>query len=660
MKSLLLVGLTMATVSAFATDITIPANTEVTVENSTAITYDGQTADAYSLATLGDGVTLKIKAIDSAKGLPQHFVVNGAVTFDFSECAATPWFSGSVVSNAATAAVNVILPTTQATPAIRLGTWRNITTGTQFGNQQKYYLTTGNCGIFWQYSTGIFRFATGVRPTLQISTAAGFWKNPEEWLLADGETTVFDTVAYSGTPCVHMLGPDFFGSAVRTVSITNHHVGSMHRKSVGTNVTVKVGKNCQFFFQTNEYAINNGNPFGSYTSTYDVHYANVDLNGGTIYDRSWNDRLEGKFTGTGYFNNTGWGAANAITTNSVFDAEIEYTGSQFGCYLAICTPVLGKPIKKASLATCNGAASPCNKISSPFTFNANASGGDRYCSSALYFRPPTVEDEPSLLPIVAWVGNAVTPTNGPSLKVFAKQTVTIGSFSASGANHGVHVYGPDKSEKGLGTVIVGTWASNLAKMYLATNVSFTVTNFNSAATILVDTYRSANHATFTFLNSDSNGKKAVFKAVSPKQLPCGIAGFEGKIEVGPQMVYCKGENGNALFEKSETAWTFPIDTAAATPEEANPNGCGGSGALDLKYASGTLAVDLTGDAMLKPGHYPLLTCTSGGEALSEANWPLTITRNGTPTTAQAEGIVVRRGAQGVELFVPRGLRIFIR
>ena len=280
-------------------------------------------------------------------------------------------------------------------------------------------------------------------------------------------------------------------------------------------------------------------------------------------------------------------------------------------------------------------------------------------SNGLYYRPPTVEVEPSHLPIGTWIGNTCTPTNGPSLKVFAKQLVTIGTLMGKSSSSGVHVHGPTDSSKGLGSVVVGT-LTTLGTVYLATNVNFTVTNLNAATTFLVDSYKGENRATFTFLNSDANGQKAIFKAVSPKQLPCVIEGFQGKIEVGPQMVGAEGEHNNDVFEKAETNWVFPIDTTAATPTEANPFGCGGSGVLDLKYAEGTLSVDLIGTKRLKPGRYPLLTCTSGGEALSASNWPLTITRNGVATTPEAQGIIVERSSTGVCLVVPKGTWIFLR
>lgn len=148
-----------------------------------------------------------------------------------------------------------------------------------------------------------------MRPQLTITKAAGFWKNPEDWVNADGTTKTFGTVVYSGKPSVHMLGPEFFGSDKCTIELEDHHLGSMHRRSVGTNVTIRVKAGVSFLFQTCEYQMDaNGNPFGVLNSGYDTHYANVDLEGGTIFDRSWNDRLEGTFTGSGVFQNTGWGA----------------------------------------------------------------------------------------------------------------------------------------------------------------------------------------------------------------------------------------------------------------------------------------------------------------------------------------------------------------
>ena len=164
--------------AVFAADLTIPANAEIEVTDSAAITYGGVTADRFSLVQLGDGAKITVKAIDATYGLPQHFVVNGNVTFDFSACSSTPWFAGSVVTNAANAVVNVKLPGNE----LRLGTWRNYSCGVQFGNQTKYSLASGSYGVFWQFSTGAFKFETDVRPQLTITKAAGFWTNPEDWV----------------------------------------------------------------------------------------------------------------------------------------------------------------------------------------------------------------------------------------------------------------------------------------------------------------------------------------------------------------------------------------------------------------------------------------------------------------------------------------------
>ena len=130
----LLSGIVFACLGIQAADLTIPANETVEVTDSTALVYNGVTADRYSLVRLGDGVTINVKAMDATYGLPQHFVANGSVTFDFSQCPSTPWFSGTVVTNGANAAVNVKLPGTE----LRLGTWRSYSPGTQFGNQQNY------------------------------------------------------------------------------------------------------------------------------------------------------------------------------------------------------------------------------------------------------------------------------------------------------------------------------------------------------------------------------------------------------------------------------------------------------------------------------------------------------------------------------------------
>ena len=96
----------------------------------------------------------------------------------------------------------------------------------------------------------------------------------------------------------------------------------------------------------------------------------------------------------------------------------------------------------------------------------------------------------------------------------------------------------------------------------------------------------------------------------------------------PRQIKCAASKTSAVtVSVTESEWTFPIDFGAESADEVNPNRCEGMGMLSVPE-TGTITVT---NAMALAGsagptrwtEYPLMTCTSGGEAFE--NWTVNFT-----------------------------------
>lgn len=96
----------------------------------------------------------------------------------------------------------------------------------------------------------------------------------------------------------------------------------------------------------------------------------------------------------------------------------------------------------------------------------------------------------------------------------------------------------------------------------------------------------------------------------------------------PRQIKCAASKTSAVtVTVTESEWTFPVDFGAESADDVNPNRCEGMGVLSVP-ATGTITVT---NAMASAGsvgptrwtEYPLMTCTSGGEAFE--NWTVNFT-----------------------------------
>ena len=125
--------------------------------------------------------------------------------------------------------------------------------------------------------------------------------------------------------------------------------------------------------------------------------------------------------------------------------------------------------------------------------------------------------------------------------------------------------------------------------------------------------------------------------MAPNVLPRHVRGFTGTLRVGP--------------DTTNPVWDFPFDAALDDPDIA---GCEGSGTLVVP-ASGTLRLSFASADPLPVGKWPLLTATSGGDALTEAAWPVVYAEGPRPLNFE-----IVRDSTGVWLHAFNGTTVIVR
>lgn len=216
-------------------------------------------------------------------------------------------------------------------------------------------------------------------------------------------------------------------------------------------------------------------------------------------------------------------------------------------------------------------------------------------------------------------------------------TIKIGNVNPAGKSSGTTT-GVYHLSKNMSYEIGGIGTDLSAKGSRVRNITFTY----AASTPGVNT-NSLSIGQMPTGSDDAVWQMAKITAPTPALLP-------RRVTLPDNAALASGVN----VEITGNAWSFDFDFSKADP-------CGAASAIEQEYAlsvpeTGTIAVTVpVGRDAPTPvnGVYPLLTCTSHGEALTAESWPATINGEVCESKKYDNGVslAVVRGATGVSLAV---------
>ena len=209
---------------------------------------------------------------------------------------------------------------------------------------------------------------------------------------------------------------------------------------------------------------------------------------------------------------------------------------------------------------------------------------------------------------------------GAIVQVYSNNTICVGKMTGSGAFFwgdrakftGNLDWANSTGNFGPGNVIVGSIESALT-LYVATNISFTVTNMTQAVAFKYDAEsNSVNHAKLDVKGTMVAG--ASVTATDLYMLPSRIGGFtNGTIRL----------TGAASLNEGRT-YNIELDFDQGIDGLYNLNGCDGSGTLAAAPAAGTLNVTFKGENRPQKGRYAIFGCSAGGSLLD--GWTVNLAR----------------------------------
>ena len=405
-------------------------------------------------------------------------------------------------------------------------------------------------------------------------------------------------------------GADVFGTKEGEIVIENHRLLA-GGTSINSNQTVRIKNKCYLKAYTFTRSGASSYTVGNAT----IHNDIVMESGSHLWARGGTPVYSGKISGTGSIHTQGYG--QSIILSGELDGTFTIYFGQKGGQAYLRNTVIRKPITLKHSVT-------------------DGIGDASYGAPAFHLQLAGYDSQPTYVPVKELYPTKVVNNKGCSLYTYAQQTIDVQKLrcdSNLSSNGGIVLF---DSPTGQGQLNIGNLASSL-RLCLYTNLNVTVTNVASAAAPLFDYWctNALNRTTLAFTQSCTAG--TVVQGVAPDVLPRHVQGLAGTLRVGAGT--------------TDPVWNFPFDPALDDPDLA---GCEGSGALEVP-ASGTLRLSFASSDALPKGKWPLLTGTSGGEALSEAAWPVVYAEGPRPLNFE-----IVRDSTGVWLHAFNGTTVIVR
>ena len=578
-----------------APTVEIAAGETLVVTDFTTMDVGGTTIITNSLIKLNEGCTIKIPATpaNAEKFFNYQIQLLGDATLDLSDYddSTVPFRLYSGVYTAAAQAGKKLSVILPASKKFHLGGSDSIEV---YQTGRFYSCMISKDALSLPDDTDLlFRGCTVLCsfPTNVLSVSY----EPEQ------SSSVYTSIIASGT--------DVFGTKEGEIVIENHRLLA-GGKSINSNQTVRVKNTCYLKAYTFTRSGASSYTVGSATFPNDV----VLESGSHLWARGGTAVYSGRISGTGSIHTQGYG--QTITLTGELDGTFTFYFGQRGGKAYLQNTAIRKPIT--------------------LKYTSDNIGQSSYGDALYDLKLSGYDSQPTYVPILELIPTKVINTKGCHMYTYAKQTIDVTKVSCSynlSSNGGLILH---DSPAGQGQLNIGNLANSI-RLCLYTNLNVTVTNVASGVSPLFDYWctNALNRTTLAFTKSCTAG--TVVRSVAPDVLPRHVQGLTGTLRVGEGT--------------TNPVWNFPFDPALDDPDLA---GCEGSGTLDVP-ASGTLRLSFTSSDALPIGKWPLLTGTSGGEALSEAAWPVVYAEGPRPLNFE-----IVRDSTGVWLHAFNGTTVIVR
>ena len=578
-----------------APTVEIAAGETLTVTDFTTMDVGGTTIITNSLIKLNEGCTIKIPATpaNADSFFSYQIQLLGDATLDLSDYddSTVPFRLYSGVYTAAAQAGKTLSVILPASKKFHLGGSNNFEVY-QLG--RFYSCMISKDALTLPDDTDLmFKGCTVLCsfPTNVLSVSY----EPEQ------SSSVYTSIIASGT--------DVYGTKEGEIVVENHRLLA-GGTTINSNQTVRIKNKCYLKAYTFTRSGDSSYSIGSATFPNDV----VMESGSHLWARGGSPVYSGKISGTGSIHTQGYG--QGITLKGELDGTFTFYFGQRGGKAYLQNTAIRKPIT--------------------LKYTTDAIGEASYGDPVYYFQLAGYDSQPTYVPVAELIPTKVINTRGCHVYTYAKQTIDVTKVSCSynlSSDGGIIFH---DSPAGQGQLNIGNLANSI-RLCLYTNLNVTVTNVASGVSPLFDYWctNALNRTTLAFTQSCTAG--TVVQGVAPDVLPRHVQGLAGTLRVGAGT--------------TDPVWNFPFDPALDDPDLA---GCEGSGALEVP-ASGTLRLSFASSDALPIGKWPLLTGTSGGEALSEAAWPVVYAEGPRPLNFE-----IVRDATGVWLHAFNGTTVIVR